>query len=342
MVKYSVLVSGYGAISKRHINNLIKLDLIKSLTIVKKNELNEEFDYDFPVTVYTCFDKAISNQKFDLAVIASPTNFHYEQVKALSSLGTPCFIEKPIANTVDEADKLVKYIKKTKSKCVLGYDLVKTMGYFEVEKIIRKSLLGSIWRIEVSVGQYLPDWRPNKHYRDTVSANKNLGGGVLRELSHEFDYFLALFEMDNVYFSSQLYSHEHLEMNCENEANISGSITLKNQSQKASFSIHLNMLSLHAHRTLKIQADQGELTWNLIEQTVALKFRDRDLLIIDVSEHSNLPYQRLMHDFVQSLNRENTTENLSRGAQVLSWIALIEQSANNCEYISFKLGKNND
>ena len=44
MVKYSVLVSGYGAISKRHINNLIKLDLIKSLTIVKKNELNEEFD----------------------------------------------------------------------------------------------------------------------------------------------------------------------------------------------------------------------------------------------------------------------------------------------------------
>lgn len=342
MVKYNVLVSGYGAIAKRHINNLIESGSIKSLTIVKRNELNEEFDYDFPVTVYTCFNTAISEQKFDLGIIASPANFHYEQVKALSLLGTPCFIEKPIANTADEADELVKHIKKIKSQCTLGYDLVKTMGYLEVEKIIRKSLLGSIWRIEVSVGQYLPDWRPNKHYRDTVSANKNLGGGALKELSHELDYFLAFFDIDNIYFSSQLYSHKHLEMDCENEANISGCLTLINQPQKASFSIHLNMLSLHAHRTLKIQADQGELIWNLIEQTVSLKLRHGDLQVIDVSEHSNLPYQRLMHDFVQSLNKDSTTENLSRGVQVLSWIALIEQSANNSEYTSFKLEKNND
>ena len=38
------------------------------------------------------------------------------------------------------------------------------------------------------VGQYLPNWRPNRDYRESYSAKKNEGGGVLRDLSHELDF----------------------------------------------------------------------------------------------------------------------------------------------------------
>ncbi|MDC0492537.1 gfo/Idh/MocA family oxidoreductase, partial [Candidatus Pseudothioglobus singularis] len=37
------------------------------------------------------------------------------------------------------------------------------------------------------VGQYLPQWRPNRDYRETYSSKKVEGGGVLRDLSHELD-----------------------------------------------------------------------------------------------------------------------------------------------------------
>jgi predicted dehydrogenase len=43
------------------------------------------------------------------------------------------------------------------------------------------------------VGQYLPDWRPGRDYRETASASRQAGGGVLRDLSHELDYLTWLF-----------------------------------------------------------------------------------------------------------------------------------------------------
>ena len=46
---------------------------------------------------------------------------------------------------------------------------------------------------QVYVGQYLPDWRPDADYRAGYSARAALGGGALRDLSHEIDYLAWLF-----------------------------------------------------------------------------------------------------------------------------------------------------
>jgi len=55
--------------------------------------------------------------------------------------------------------------------------------------------LGGREAITVSayVGQDLRDWRPGRDHRETASATRQAGGGVLRDLSHELDYLLWLF-----------------------------------------------------------------------------------------------------------------------------------------------------
>ena len=49
----------------------------------------------------------------------------------------------------------------------------------------------------IESGSYLPNWRPKQDYRSSCSAKKNLGGGVLLELSHELEYLSWIFGKPN-------------------------------------------------------------------------------------------------------------------------------------------------
>ena len=41
-------------------------------------------------------------------------------------------------------------------------------------------------------GSWLPDWRPDVDYRETYSAQRSLGGGVLLDAIHELDLLVWL------------------------------------------------------------------------------------------------------------------------------------------------------
>ncbi len=43
------------------------------------------------------------------------------------------------------------------------------------------------------MGSYLPDWRPWQDYRDSYTASRELGGGIILDGSHELDYVSWLF-----------------------------------------------------------------------------------------------------------------------------------------------------
>jgi CMP-N,N'-diacetyllegionaminic acid synthase len=54
---------------------------------------------------------------------------------------------------------------------------------------IRNSISGRrLWNVQVFCASYLPDWRPERDYRETSSAKLDFGGGVLLDMSHELDY----------------------------------------------------------------------------------------------------------------------------------------------------------
>ena len=74
-----------------------------------------------------------------------------------------------------------------------GYNLRFSPSLMYFNELIKKNIVGQILSVRCEVGQYLPEWRPNKDYRKTVSANFHLGGGVLLELSHEIDYLRWIF-----------------------------------------------------------------------------------------------------------------------------------------------------
>ena len=106
------------------------------------------------------------------------------------------FIEKPIYSSLDIED----LVNSVGSKGISTY-VACNLRFLECIKFIKDKLPlfpnKKLNEVNVYCGSYLPEWRPNVDFRETYSANTELGGGVHIDLIHELDYLYWLFGMPN-------------------------------------------------------------------------------------------------------------------------------------------------
>ena len=168
-----VLLIGYGSIGKRHFEILSRLSQISSVDLLTQQKVKI-------CQCYKSFEEIKDLNFYDYFVIASPTYKHYEQLQYLEKNVSRKLIlcEKPLFETR-------KNLHIRNNQLFVGYVLrfhpllLKLKEFVKNEKIIA---------FHAKCGQYLPTWRPQTDYRDSYSAKKREGGGVLLDLSHEIDY----------------------------------------------------------------------------------------------------------------------------------------------------------
>lgn len=174
------LVIGYGSIGSRHVNVLKELNCSVSV-VSKRNNIAMSFSPQ-----YVSVDQAFLNDKFDYVVVANDTSDHYPTVLSLINLSFSgvLLIEKPI---------FAKYAELPKNNFEQIFVAYNLRYHPVIQKIYDMTEGDKIYSAQVYVGQYLPNWRPNRDYRALYSACKAKGGGVIRDLSHELDYLLWIF-----------------------------------------------------------------------------------------------------------------------------------------------------
>jgi predicted dehydrogenase len=183
-MKLKVLVMGFGSIGKRHTENLIKLG-IKPYVLTKYP--NEDDSVIF-------LSNLSSLKTIDFAIIATHTAKHYNDFKRLidSCDCSNILIEKPIEKTKEKGLKIKAIALEKGINIYVAYNL-RFFKFFELLSHIIEEQLLDIRLVKIFAGSYLPEWRPHQDYRKSYSSNKDLGGGVNLDLSHEIDYMLWLF-----------------------------------------------------------------------------------------------------------------------------------------------------
>lgn len=132
-----------------------------------------------------------SSRPYDEAVVANATSRHLAAIRSLFDCGFrgSLLIEKPVAASLSECHELPRRCSAARRACV-GYNL----RFHPLVEALRAALSDSpVLEARLSVGQYLPDWRPGTDYRTGSSALLESAGGALRDLSHEIDLLLHLF-----------------------------------------------------------------------------------------------------------------------------------------------------
>lgn len=119
---------GCGRISSKHVNALINIkeeaelvavyDIVEDLAIDKKNQYESKVE-DSNVKVYKDYNEFINDENIDVVTIATISGYHAKQAIDCLNHGKHVLIEKPMALTLEDADKIIKLGReKNKKVCV--------------------------------------------------------------------------------------------------------------------------------------------------------------------------------------------------------------------------------
>lgn len=118
MLKIGVI--GAGHLGKIHLNNWAAIEGVKLIGFCDTDDENAKVVAE----KYALPRFATTNELLDAcdAVdIVAPTTFHFELCEAAIKKGKHVFVEKPLANTMDEARALVKLAKEANIKFQVGH-----------------------------------------------------------------------------------------------------------------------------------------------------------------------------------------------------------------------------
>jgi predicted dehydrogenase len=118
MLKVGVI--GAGHLGKFHLNNWREIEGVQLVGFCDTDDTNAELvSKKYNLTRFTDAESLINN--CDAVDIVAPTVFHYELCEAAIKKGKHVFVEKPLANTMDEARTLVKLAKEANIKFQVGH-----------------------------------------------------------------------------------------------------------------------------------------------------------------------------------------------------------------------------
>lgn len=113
-------VFGVGHLGKYHLNNWKEIEGVKLVGFYDPNEANaREVAAHYGLKRYTDPDKLI--EACDAIDVVAPTNFHFELCEKAIRKGRHVFVEKPLANTIDEGKQLVNMVREANVKMQVGH-----------------------------------------------------------------------------------------------------------------------------------------------------------------------------------------------------------------------------
>lgn len=299
----NALVVGYGSIGKRHTEVLKALGL--TISVVSRRNLND-------INRYSTISEAVQNEIFDYIVIANETVAHLEALKSLLALNFKgkVLVEKPLFMKVEHLDYVIKDV-------YVAYNL----RYHPLLSGLKELLVNeTVISVNSYVGQYLPTWRPNTDYSKGYSAFRELGGGVLRDLSHELDYLMHFFgEWTQLVATISKIS----ELNIQSEDYVHIAYSTENNTK---ITIELNYLDRLIQRYLVVQTLNKTIKVDFIKNEINCNGEIIHLAAID----RNYTYE-LQH--LDVLDKAQKCCTFNNGLKVMKMIANIENSSELKEWV---------
>lgn len=178
MSKLRVVVAGCGNMGSSHARAYQALEAFEVVGLVSRGatsreRLASELVGDIPT--FESFDRALEEARPDVVSINTYPETHAALCKQSLEAGCHVFLEKPIANTVEEARDIVALAKAKERKLVIGYILrvhPAWQRFVEVAQGLGKPL---VMRMNLNQQSRGAEWETHKNLMKTMSPIVDCG-----------------------------------------------------------------------------------------------------------------------------------------------------------------------
>ncbi|MDC1148751.1 Gfo/Idh/MocA family oxidoreductase [Pelagibacteraceae bacterium] len=262
----NILFIGLGSIGQRHLRILKKKHKKNVIFYLKKTNSNILINDDLVgkkikslsdyYKIQEVTDIQLLKINIDLTIITNPISKHYEYALKMIKLKSHIFIEKPLTDKFENAQKIIKASKKYGVNVYTGYQLRFHPGIKILKSLIKKKKIGKPISGIFYFGEFLPSTRKYIDYSKTHMAIKKLGGGAGLCLSHQLDLANYLLKDIKLKYSS-VYKKSDLKINTEDNFKI-----VIEDKNKSTYFINLNFLDNPSNNYIKMNFSKGFIEWN--------------------------------------------------------------------------------
>ena len=125
----------------------------------------EAFAAKYGCTAAPSYEAVLEDPGIEAIINTTPNNVHFETTRAAAQAGKHVFLDKPIANTVDDARALTQACRKAGVVLALGYQRRKESPFRWIRRQIDDGVFGKLVNAEANIsrdrlGQFdLTSWR---------------------------------------------------------------------------------------------------------------------------------------------------------------------------------------
>ncbi|MCC5908726.1 MAG: Gfo/Idh/MocA family oxidoreductase [Balneolaceae bacterium] len=175
--KINIIVVGCGNMGTSHARAYHKLEDFNIVGLVDRNNdnldrlTNEMGDY----ATFNDFDEALAKTNPDAVCIATYPKTHAElTIKALEK-GAHVFVEKPIAETIEDAEAIVSAAEKAGKKVVVGYILRHHPGWKKFIDVAGQLGKPLVMRMNLNQQSSEKEWKVHKSIMEAMSPIVDCG-----------------------------------------------------------------------------------------------------------------------------------------------------------------------
>ena len=277
---------------------------------------------EFVSEAFTDYRVALEKFKPSLVLICTPPVYHVEQALAAVEAGAHVFIEKPLSHQAAGIRRLIQEAQLRERHAQVGYNLRFHPGLRILKKLVDSGRIGRVLWLSAEAGQYLPDWRPWQNYRESYSAMRELGGGILLDGSHEMDYICWLLGRPTE-VTCRAERISDLEVDVEDSAWVHLGYPDRRRAQ-----LHLDFVQRTYTRTCKIVGEGGTAFWDYSSHAVQwYSAKERSWKALPYAFEPNDMYVAEMRHFLDSLNGGSSVADLEQGEAVIQLVEAAKRSS---------------